>query len=120
MLKNTINHLSEKNRESVKQSEIITYQPNTFENPNTFDIKSVITGNSHSRNSQKLSKTITSQHKPSRGFPLCSYFRQDIPDHNRTKIGRISFLTYFCSAMSDMHLHQEKFPKSLFYKNCLS
>ena len=69
MLKNTINHLSEKNRESVKQSEILTNQPNTFENPNTFDIKSVITGNSHSRNSQKLSKTITSQHTPSRGFP---------------------------------------------------
>ena len=34
-------------------------------------------------------------------------------DHNRTKIGRIRVLTYFGSAMSDIHLGSgniEKFP----------
>ena len=36
--------------------------------------------------------------------PLWPYFGRDVPDHNRTKIGRIRFLTYFSSAMS------EKFP----------
>ena len=32
-----------KSRKSVKQSEIITYQPKTFKNANIVDIKSVIT-----------------------------------------------------------------------------
>ena len=44
---------------------------------------------------------------------LWSYFNRDVPDHNRTKIGRIRFLTYFGSAMSDLHLaseNKEKFP----------
>ena len=44
------------NRKSVKQSKIINYQPNTFENPNTVDIKSVIT--EHPKISYKLSTTI--------------------------------------------------------------
>ena len=35
--------LKKKNRKSVKESEIFTYQPNTFEKPNNVDIKSVIT-----------------------------------------------------------------------------
>ena len=35
--------MTKKNRKSVKQSEIITYQSKTFKNPNTIDIKSVIT-----------------------------------------------------------------------------
>ena len=35
--------LTKKNTKLVKQSEIITYQPNTFKNPNIVDIKSVIT-----------------------------------------------------------------------------
>ena len=35
---------------------MITYQPKTFENPNIFDIKSIIT--EHSKTSHKLSKTI--------------------------------------------------------------
>ena len=34
---------------------------------------------------------------------LWPYFFQDIPDHNRTKIGRMRFLIYFGSAMSDLH-----------------
>ena len=57
MLKNTINHfLKKKNRKSVKQSEIITYQPKIFVNPNSVDIKSVIT--EHPKNSHKFSKAI--------------------------------------------------------------
>ena len=35
--------IRKKNAKSVKQSEIITYQPKTFENTNIVDIKSVIT-----------------------------------------------------------------------------
>ena len=42
--------------------------------------------------------------------PLWSYFGRDVLDHNRTKIGCIRFLTYFGSAMSDLHLASEKFP----------
>ena len=34
--------LRKKNRKLVKQPEIITYQPKTFENPNIVDIRSVI------------------------------------------------------------------------------
>ena len=45
-----------KNTKSVKQSEIITYQPKTFENPNILDIKSIIT--EHPNTLHKLSKTI--------------------------------------------------------------
>ena len=41
---------------SIKQSEIINYQPKTFQNPNIVDIKSVIT--KHPQTSGKLSKTI--------------------------------------------------------------
>ena len=52
MLKNTINHLYERKT----QSEIITYQPNIFENPNVVDRKSVITENP--KTLHKLSKTI--------------------------------------------------------------
>ena len=35
--------IRKENTKSVKQSEIITYHPNTFENPNIVDIKFVIT-----------------------------------------------------------------------------
>ena len=53
--------LRKKNTKSVKQSEIFTFQPKTFENPNIVDIKSVIT--EHSRTSHKLSKTIRQAEK---------------------------------------------------------
>ena len=43
--------------------------------------------------------------------PLRSYFDRDVPDHNRTKIGRIKFLTYFGSAMSDLHLTSQNIEK---------
>ena len=45
-----------KNRKSVKKSEIITYQPKTFKNPNIDHIKLVIT--EHLKISQKLFKAI--------------------------------------------------------------
>ena len=48
--------IRDKNTKSVKQSEIITYQPKAFENPNSVNIKPVITDNS--KISRKLSKTI--------------------------------------------------------------
>ena len=53
--------IRKKNRKSVKQSEIITYQPKTFQNPNIVDIKSVIT--EHPKTSHKLSKTIRQAEK---------------------------------------------------------
>ena len=46
--------IRKKNRKLVKQSEIITHQPKTFENPNIADIESVIT--EHPKTSNKLSK----------------------------------------------------------------
>ena len=48
--------IRKKNTESVKQSKRITYQPKTYENPITVDIRSVIT--EHPKTSLKLSKTI--------------------------------------------------------------
>ena len=45
-----------------------------------------------------------SQHTTSRGRPLIVLFCGDVPDHNRTKIGRIKFLIYYGSVMSDKHL----------------
>ena len=47
--------IRKKNTKSVKQSNIITYQPKTFENPNIIDMKSVIT--EHRKSLHKLSKT---------------------------------------------------------------
>ena len=44
--------IRKKNRKSVKQSEIITYQPKTFENPSIVNIKSVII--EHPKTSYKL------------------------------------------------------------------
>ena len=41
-----------KNTKSVKQSKVITQQPKAFENPNIFDIKSVIL--EHPKSSHKL------------------------------------------------------------------
>ena len=55
MLKNTIIYIRKKSTKSVKQSEIITYQPKTVANPNIVDKKSVIT--EHPKTSHKLSKT---------------------------------------------------------------
>ena len=48
--------IRKKNTKSVKQSQIITYQPKTFDKANIVDIKSVIT--KHSKTSHKLSKAI--------------------------------------------------------------
>ena len=59
MLKNTINHLSEKkpnNTKSIKPSKIITYQTKAFENSSIVDIKSLL--QNIQKNSHKLSKLI--------------------------------------------------------------
>ena len=50
-----------KNRKSVKQSEIITYQPKTFKNPNIIDIRSVIA--EHVKMLHKLSKIVRQAEK---------------------------------------------------------
>ena len=44
-------------RQQNTKSEIITYQPKTFENPSIVDAKSVVT--EHPETSHKLSKTVT-------------------------------------------------------------
>ena len=44
--------IRKKNRKSVKQSEIITYQPKSFENPSIVNIKSFII--EHPKTSYKL------------------------------------------------------------------
>ena len=53
--------IRKKSTKSVKKSQIITYQPKTFENPNIFDRKSIIT--EHAKTSPKLSKTIKQAEK---------------------------------------------------------
>ena len=45
-------------------------------------------------------------------FPKWSYLGRDVPDHNKTKIGRIRFLTYFGSVLSDMQLKSGKIEKN--------
>ena len=58
MLKNTI----KKEKHIIrKKTEIITYQPNTFENSNIVDIKSSLIG--HPKTPHKLSKTIIQAEK---------------------------------------------------------
>ena len=47
--------IRKKNIKSLKQSKIISYQPNTFENQDIVDTKSVII--EHPKTSHKLSKT---------------------------------------------------------------
>ena len=60
--------LRKKNTKSVKQSEIISYQPNTYSN--IVDIKSVIT--EHSKTSRKLAKSIRQAEKVGSNCSLCS------------------------------------------------
>ena len=59
MLTNSINQLiihKKKTTKLVKQSNIITYEPKTFESPNIVDIKSIII--EHPKKSYRLAKTI--------------------------------------------------------------
>ena len=44
--------------------------------------------------------------------PLWPYLGRDAPDHNRTKIGRVIFLTYFGSTLSDTLLESGKIEKN--------
>ena len=60
--------LRKKNRKSVKQSELITYQPTTYGSPNIVDVKSVIT--EHPKTSHKLPKTIRQAEKVDSKRPL--------------------------------------------------
>ena len=53
---------------SVKQSKTITYQPETFENSNTVDMKSIITENP--KTSHKVSQTIRQATKIGSNSPL--------------------------------------------------
>ena len=53
--------IKKKSRKSVKQSEIITYQPKIFGNPNIVGITSAIT--EHSKTPHKLSKNIRQAEK---------------------------------------------------------
>ena len=65
-----------KNTKSVKQSEIITYQPKTFEDPNIFDIKPVITNipviTEYPKISHNVSKIISHSGKVSSDSSLYS------------------------------------------------
>ena len=61
-------------RKSVKQSQIITCQPKTFENANIVDIKSIIT--EHPKTLQKLFKTIRQAEKVGPNSSLCSYTKK--------------------------------------------
>ena len=59
----------------------------------------------------KKSATSHPVHNRPKDVLLWSYFGQDVPDHNRTKLGRIRFLTHFGFAMSGMHLESENIEK---------
>ena len=63
-----------KNTKSVKESEIITYYPKNFENPNIVDINSVIT--KFPKTSHKLCKTIRQAEKVGPNSSLYSNTRQ--------------------------------------------
>ena len=65
---------------------------------------SVLLTNCKLDNVNDLSLGKTSIPADTQDFPLWSYVGRAVPDHNRTKIGRIRFLTYFGFAMSGMHL----------------
>ena len=77
--------LRKKNRESVKQPEIITYEPKTFE---TVDIKSDII--EHPKASHKLSNTIRKGEKVDSNNSLysdtekCKFLEQKKSKNNKT------------------------------------
>ena len=62
--------IRKKNRKLVKQSEMITYQPKIFENPNIIDIKLVTA--KHPKSSHKLSNTIRQAEKVASNSSLCN------------------------------------------------
>ena len=63
--------LRKKNRKSLKQSEIITYQPKTFKNPNIVDIESFMIETLH-----RLSKTTREVKKTGSNSSLYSDIKQ--------------------------------------------
>ena len=77
--------IRKKNRKSLKQSEIITYQAKTFKNPKIVDIiKSVI--KEHPKTSHKLSKTIGKGEKVSFNSYLYSDTKKSRHFLNKKKI----------------------------------
>ena len=76
--------IRKKNRKSVKQSEIITYQSKTFESTNIVDIKSVIT--EHSKTAHKVSKTIRQAEKIGSNSSLYSDTKKNKYFFNRKNV----------------------------------
>ena len=72
--KKLIIYKKKKNTKSVKKSEIITYQPKIFEDPNIVDIKSITT--EHPKTSHKLSKTIRQAEKVDSNSSLYSAYKK--------------------------------------------
>ena len=66
--------LRKKNKRSLKQSEIITYQSKTSRNPNSVDIKSVMT--EYSKPLHKLSKAIGKVEQVGSNNSLYSYTKK--------------------------------------------
>ena len=60
----------------------------------------------------KLGNHPTVIQRPKDVFLSC-FFGRDVPNHNRTKIRRIRFLTYFDSTMHVMHLESGNIEKIL-------
>ena len=78
-----------KNTKSVKQSEIIIYQPKAFENPNTVDIKSVVA--EHPKTSHNFSKT----EKVGSNSTLCSDIKKSKKFFKRKKFKNYKASTCF-------------------------
>ena len=62
--------IRKKATKSKKQSNIITFEPKTFKNPNPVDVKSVITENA--KTSRTLSKTMRQAEKVGSNSPFYS------------------------------------------------
>ena len=81
--------IGKKNRKSVKQSEIITYQSKTLENSNIFGINSII--REHRKTLHKLSKTYKTSWKSSPNSSIYSdtknlkFLKRKKCKHNKTK-----------------------------------
>ena len=59
----------------------------------------------------RICPTVHNDTQRHEDVPLWFYFGEDVPYHNRTKIGRVRFLTYFGSAMSIPALGIKKYRK---------
>ena len=73
--------IRKKNTKSLKQSEIISYQPKNLKNTNIVDIKSVII--EYPKTSHKLSKTLRQAEKVGCNSFLYSYTRKNKKNLNQ-------------------------------------